>query len=168
MLVRSECWSGVVLNAACPLLSGCSPSGTPDSGDGIVKAMSLDSSGSGDVAPAERWIAVWKGHAGSGAGAGAGSGDLTVQEETQEPGGYGDLSSSACSEGAAPGAGRFNASCTHRYGAALHGFAARFSRAQLARFLEAYADQLHSVALDGTVRLQELEAVGGAGLDRKK
>jgi hypothetical protein len=157
-----------VLIAGCPLLPGCSPSGTTDTGDGVVKAMSLDSTGSGDVAPAERWIAVWKRRAGSGAG--VGSGDLTVQEEgpQPEPGGYGDLSSSACSEGATPGAGRFNASCTHRYGAVLHGFAARFSRAQLARFLEAYADQLQSVALDGTVRLQELESVGGTGLDKKK
>ena len=131
--------------------------------------MSLDSSSSsgGDAASAERWIAVWKRRSSA---SGAGSGDMRVQEAgpQADAGGYGDLSSSACSEGAAPGAGRFNASCTHRYGAALHGFAARFSRAQLARFLEAYADQLQSVALDGTVRLQAVDAVGAPGLDKKK
>ena len=108
------------------------------------------------------FIAAWKPQAGATAAA------------------IGTLTSAACDEGSpAAASGRFNATCTHRYAAALHGFAAHFALPHLALFVEAYADQLLSVAADSRVSLRGggggggVEAVGGAsaaqsewGLDR--
>lgn len=123
------------------ILGSCSPT----AGGAELTAQSLDDGASAAAAarePTEHWIAVWR-RAGQG--------------QEQQQGGT-DLSGTACTEGATPRSGRFNASCTHRYASALHGFAARFSRRQLARFLEAYAHQLRSVALDGHVSLRGARA----------
>ncbi|EFN53822.1 hypothetical protein CHLNCDRAFT_25519, partial [Chlorella variabilis] len=131
------------------ILGSCSPT----AGGAELTAQSLDDGASAAAAarePTEHWIAVWR-RAGQG--------------QEQQQGGT-DLSGTACTEGATPRSGRFNASCTHRYASALHGFAARFSRRQLARFLEAYAHQLRSVALDGHVSLRGARAGALWGLDR--
>lgn len=123
--------------------------------DTELTAQSLDGNSSSN-GPTEHWIAVWR----PGRKA-AGSRKATKGV---------DLSDTACSEGAAERPGRFKASCTHRYQAALSGFAARFSRSQLARFLDAYADQLQSVALDGRVSLHSgsRRAAAGEGSSRRR
>lgn len=106
-----------------------------------MSALSLGSGEDGDEDDEEEsWIFQWRQAARTAEG-------LAELERLEE------LSSAACAEGGTPDAGRFNASCTHRYGAALHGFAAKLGRRQLAHLLSVYAAQLESVGVDGRVWL---------------
>jgi hypothetical protein len=105
-----------------------------------LKAQSLADESTTE--PTEHWIAVWR------------------SERQASGGSVPDPSVTACGEGGSQRAGRFNASCTHRFRSALRGFSARFARPQLARFLDAYADQLASVAPDSRVSLRAGRLVG--------
>lgn len=143
--------AGLPINRCRPVagpLPCCSPSsssaaaGASGSDKDTVSVQSVSSS---DESPSsgggtnETWIAVWR---------------KGAKRRAQ-------LSTSACNEGQTRGRGRFDALCTHRYSAAVHGFAARFARSDLARFVEAYAGELESVAPDSRVSLRGVSLSGG-------
>lgn len=129
----------LLMCCAITCVSACRPDATvavPVAADSVqLQSLELSASGPSPTS-GEGWIFTWR----KGASSGPGS-----------------LNTAACSEAGDSRTGRFNATCTHRFAAALPGFAARFrQRAQLARFLEAYADQLESAAPDGVVSLRRV------------
>lgn len=128
-----------------------------------LKSLSIQSASDG-----ERWITLWKAGADSSSSSSSDTAAASSGDASQ------DLTSTACAEGEAVASGRFDVTCTHTYTAGLRGFAAAFSRAQLAQFLQAYGEAIDSVSLDGKVSIAAEEGIPVAatgqpsmwGLDR--